>query len=138
MTNTIFNTNYFDEMTDDIKMIIYKYSIPKPPPYPEKTKKYDFDIINIQHMDYIVNHYPTSYVMKKRYNNICNLFQYYIDNYIMRMKDVPYSKKFQLNKLVIDFCKDHSTIEFRKNYKIEKRNDIEIRQKYINRKGKYY
>ena len=138
MTNTIFNTNYFDETPDDIKKIIYKYCIPKPPPPPPKTEKYDFDIANYRYMEYLVDYYPTSYVMKKRYNNIVNLFQKYRDDYIVMFKEAPYSKKYEFNKLVKQFIQDHSTEEFKKNYKIEKRNDIMRRFRYINRKGKYY
>lgn len=138
MTNTIFKTNYFDETPDDIKKIIYQFTIPKPPPYPKQNKTYDFDIANYRYMEYLVDYYPTSYVMKKRYNNIVNLFQKYRDDYIMEFKEVPYSKKYEFNKLVKQFIQDHSTEEFKKNYKIEKRNDIMRRFRYINRKGKCY
>lgn len=135
---TIFNNNYLDETPEDIRQIIYRYSIPKAPPLPPKTEKYDFDISEIRYMDYLVEYLPTSYVMRKRYNNINNLFQKYRDDYIMRFIDVPYSKKYEFNKLVKQFCEDHSTDDFRKKYKIEKRNGIKIRQRYINRQGKYY
>jgi len=138
MMPTIFNTNYLDETPDDVKKIIYRYTIPKPPPPPPKTEKYDLDIRNFRFMDYLVDYYPTSYVMKKRYNNIINLFQKYRDDYIMNLKEVPYSKKYEFNKMVYDFCEDHSTEDFRKKYKIEKRNGIRKRERYINRKGKYY
>lgn len=134
----IFKTNYFDEMSDDVKMIIYKYSIPKPPPYPKKTEKYDLDIRNYRYMEHLVDYYPTSYVLKKRYNNICKLFEKYRNEYIMEFKDVPYSKKYEFNKLVEDFCEEHSTEQFKKNYKVEKRNGIKRHFRYINRKGKYY
>lgn len=135
---TVFYNNYFTETPDDVKALIYKYTIPDPPPYPPDTKTYDFDIVNIQYMDHLVKYLPTSYVMKKRYNNISNLFQYYIDNFIMRSKPIPYSKKYQFNKLVYDFLDDHSTNEFRQKYKIEKRNGIRISQKYINRRNKHF
>ena len=135
---TIFNTNYLDETPDDVKKIIYKYTIPKPPPPPPKTEKYDFDITEIRYMDYMVKYLPTSYVMKKRYNNIDNLFQTYRDDYIMNLKDVPYSKLYDFNKKVKEFIQDHSTDDFRKKYKIERRNDIRISQKYLNRKGNIY
>lgn len=138
MTNTIFNTNYLDETPYDIKQIIYRYTIPKAPPLPPKTEKYDFDIRNYRYMAHLVDYYPTSYVMKKRYNNIFNLFQKYIDDYIMEFKEAPYSKKYEFNKLVKQFIQDHSTEEFKKNYKIEKRNGIKRRFRYVNRLGKYY
>lgn len=138
MTNNIFNTNYIEEIPDDIKKIIYKYTIPKPPPPPPKTEKYDLDITDVRYMDYLVSYLPTSYVMKKRYNNIDNLFQKYRDDYIMRLIEVPYSKKYLFNKLVKEFIEEHSTKDFRKKYKIERRNDIKIRQRYINRQGNYY
>ena len=138
MTNTIFNTNYLDETPYDIKQIIYRYTIPKAPPLPPKTEKYDFDIRNYRYMAHLVDYYPTSYVMKKRYNNIFNLFQKYIDDYIMEFKEAPYSKKYEFNKLVKQFIQDHSTEEFKKNYKIEKRNGIKCRFRYVNRLGKYY
>jgi len=138
MTNNIFNTNYLDETPDDVKKIIYRYTIPKPPPPPPKTEKYDLDITDVRYMENLVDYYPTSYVMKKRYNNINNLFQKYIDDYIMRLIEMPYSKKYQFNKLVKEFIEEHSTNDFRKKYKIEMRNDIRIRQRYINRQGKYY
>lgn len=135
---TIFNTNYLDETPDDVKKIIYKYTIPKPPPPPPKTEKYDLDITDIRYMDYLVSYLPTSYVMKKRYNNIDNLFQKYRDDYVMRLIEAPYSKKYEFNKIVKEFIKDHSTEDFRKNYKIEKRNGFKKNQRYINRRGKYY
>lgn len=139
MTNTIFNTNYFDETPDDIKKIIYKYCIPKAPPPPPKTEKYDFDIRNYRYMGDLVQYFPTSFVMKKRYNNITNLFQKYRDYYIMNLKEVPYSKKYEFNKLVKQYIQDHSTDEFKKNYKIEKRIGIGRSSiRYINRQGKYY
>ena len=138
MTDLVFKTNYFDETPDDIKAIIYKYTIPKPPPLPPKTEKYDFDIRNYRYMEHLVDYYPTSYVMKKRYNNIVNLFQKYRDDYIMEFKEAPYSKKYEFNKLVNQFCEEHSTEEFKKNYKIEKRNGIKRRFRYVNRQGKYY
>ena len=138
MTNTVFNTNYFDETPDDIKKIIYKYCIPEPPPPPPKTQIYDFDIRNYKYMERLVDYYPTSYVMKKRYNNIVNLFQKYRDDYIMEFKEAPYSKKYEFNKLVKDFIEDHSTEEFKKNYKIEKRNGIKRRFRYIKRNGRHY
>ena len=134
----MFKQNYFYEIPFDIQKIILNYTIPKPPPYPKQTEKYDFDMMSVRQMDYLVNHYPTSYVMRKRYTNIDKLLQYYIDNFILKMEDVPYSKIYQFNKMVKDFCEDHSTKEFKKNYKIELRNGIKLSQKYINRRGKFY
>ena len=134
----MFKQNYFYEIPFDLKQKILYYTIPKPPPYPKPTEKYDFDMMSVRQMDYLVHHYPTSYVMRKRYSNINKLLQYYIDNFIMKMRDVPYSKKYQFNKMVRDYCENHSTNEFKKNYKIEVRNDIKVSQKYINRRGKFY
>ena len=138
MTNTIFNTNYLDETPDDVKKIIYKYTIPKAPPPPPKTEIYDFDIKEIKYMYYLVEYLPTSYVMKKRYNNITKLFDKYRDDFIMNSKEVPYSKKYEFNNLVKQFCENHSTTYFRENYKIEKRNGVRRRERYINRQGNYY
>ena len=139
MTMTIFETNYFNEIPIDLKQKILYYTIPKPPPLPKDlNKKYDFNTITFRKMKYLVEHYPTSYVMKKRYNNIYNLFDNYVDNYVMKLKPIPYSKKYQFNKIVEKFCEDHSTPEFQKKYKMEKRNGFEVSQVYKNRKGKYY
>jgi|DEB0MinimDraft_6_1074348.scaffolds.fasta_scaffold13929_2 hypothetical protein len=139
MTMTIFETNYFNEIPIDLKQKILYYTIPKPPPLPKDLNKtYDFNTITFRKMKYLVEHYPTSYVMKKRYNNIYNLFDNYVDNYVMKLKPIPYSKKYQFNKIVEKFCEDHSTPEFQKKYKMEKRNGFEVSQVYKNRKGKYY
>ena len=135
---TIFNTNYLDETPDDVKKIIYKYTIPKAPPQPPKTEIYDFDIIEIRYMDYIVKYLPTSYVMKKRYNNINNLFEKYKNDYVMRLKETPYSKKYEFNKLVKQFIQDHSTDDFKKNYNIPRGNGYKKSQRYINRRNKFY
>jgi len=135
---TIFTNNYLDETPEDIKQIIYKYSIPKAPPPPPKTEKYDFDIAEIRYMDYLVSYLPTSFVLKKRYNNINNLFEKYRDDYIMRLIEAPYSKKYEFNKLVKQFCDDHSTEYFRKKYKVQRQNGIRKRERYINRRGEYY
>jgi len=141
MTNTIFETNYFNEMPTDLKQKILSYTIPKPPPLPlqqDLYKEYEIDQISFRNMKYLVEYYPTSYVMKKRYNNIYNLFENYIDNYILLFKSIPYSKKYEFNKIVKEFCEDHSTQQFQKKYKIEKRNGFNVSQKYINRRNKYY
>jgi len=135
----MFKQNYFYEIPFDLKQKILYYTIPKPPPLPKDlNEKYDFDMMSVRQMDYLVHHYPTSYVMRKRYTNINKLLQYYIDNFIMKMRDVPYSKKYHFNKMVRDYCENHSTNEFKKNYKIELRNGIKVSQKYINRRGKFY
>jgi hypothetical protein len=134
----MFKQNYFYEIPIDIQKIILDYTIPNPPEYPNPTEKYDFDMINVRQMDYLVNYFPTSYFMRKKYKNIDKLLQYYIDNFIIRMEDVPYSKIYQFNKMVKDFCEEHSTKEFKKNYKIETRNGIKVNQKYINRRGRFY
>lgn len=134
MTNAVFNTNYFNEMPDDVKRIIYKYTIPEPPPYPEKNDMYEIDAVNYRYMTKLVEYTPTSYVLYKRYIKIRNLLEYYTKNFIMQNKELPYSKKYQFNKLVNEFCQDHSTNHFKSTYKIDTRNGIPMRQKYIKRK----
>lgn len=135
---SIFKSNYFEEIPDDIRKIIYRYTIPKPPPMPDKTEIYDFDMTELKYMDYLVNYTPTSFVMKKRYNILNNLFQSYLGKYMFRGINPPYSIKYEFNKMVKDYISEHSTNEFKKNYKVEIKNDMKVRQRYINRRGFNY
>lgn len=120
MSNNIFKINFLDETPDDVKKIIYKYTIPPSPPMPEKTEIYNINIRKMRFMDYLVKYYDTSYEMKKIYNNITDLFYKLIDEYIMKLKNIPYSKCFSFNKLVTEFCYTHSSIQYRKNRKNRK------------------
>jgi hypothetical protein len=134
MTDLVFKTNYFDEIPNDVKAIIYKYTIPKPPPLPPTTEKYDFDLTELNYMKKLVNYYPTSYVLKKRYDKIMDIFDEYLTLYIYKNKDVPYSKLYAFNKLVKQFNQDHSTNVFKTKYKIEKRFGYPVSQKYYKRR----
>tara|TARA_Y100000389_G_C17228110_1_gene396737 strand:- start:139 stop:627 length:489 start_codon:yes stop_codon:yes gene_type:complete len=121
MTNTtVFYKNYFNEIPNDLKNLIFKFTIPIPPLPPPPIQIYEIDLNRIRFMDYLVKYYYTSIVMKKKYNNIKDIFYKYINKYVMNYKNIPYSKCYEINKKVRDFCQDHSTIEYRKNYKIER------------------
>lgn len=134
MTDLVFKTNYFDEIPNDVKAIIYKYTIPVPPPLPPKTEKYDFDLTELNYMKKLVSYYPTSYVLKKRYDKIMDIFDEYLTLYIYKCKDVPYSKLYHFNKLVKQFNQDHSTNVFKTKYKVQKRFGYPVFQKYYKRR----
>jgi len=125
--------NYFYDLPKDIQSIIYNYTIPIPPIPPPITKKYSLDFKKLSYMDELVLNYPTSFLLRKRYNNIRLNFDYYFRNFIIKGVSIPFPDLYNLNKQIYDFCDDHSTYSFKKKFY-----PFKNKQTYINRFGNHY
>jgi len=127
-SHKIFVQNYFYDLPIDIILNIYNLTIPTPPLPPPITKKYSLDFNKLNYMDELVLNYPTSFVLRKSYNNIRRLFDYYFRNFIIKGISIPFPDLFKLNKQIYEFCDNHSTYRFKINY-----SKFKHKQTYINR-----
>lgn len=132
-SHKIFVQNYFYDLPIDIILRIYNLTIPTPPLPPPITKKYSLDFNKLNYMDELVLNYPTSFLLRKSYNNIRRTFDYYFRNFIIKEIDIPFPDLYKLNKQIYEFCDNHSTYQFKIKFSKFKHKQI-----YINRFNNYF
>lgn len=132
-SHKIFVQNYFYDLPIDIILRIYNLTIPAHPLPPPITKKYSLDFNKLNYMDELVLNYPTSFLLRKSYNNIRRTFDYYFRNFIIKEIDIPFSDLYKLNKQIYEFCDNHSTYRFKIKFSKFKHKQI-----YINRFNNYF